>query len=69
MAASLLAEHVDEWDIWNTAATFEIQDVDLVRQVLTEVGVPLLLSPQTAEPSFALSWDEGVVLCSGAADQ
>lgn len=70
MAASLLAAQVREpWDIWIAPGVFDDQEVALVRQVLEEVHVPFLASPQTAEPSFHLSWDEGIVLCSGATDQ
>ena len=69
MAASLLAARAREpWDIWSTPATGDAQDVDLARQALDEMGIPLLISAQTTEPSFGLSWDEGVILCSGLAD-
>ena len=70
LAASLLAAQTHEsWDIWIAPTTFAAQDVALVRQVLDEIHLPLLLSPQTAEPSSGLFWDKGIVLCSGAADQ
>ena len=72
MAASILAAQTpNEWDIWIAPETFTTQDIVLVRQVFDEVHIPLLTSPQTAEPSFdqAFTFDEGVVLCSGAADQ
>ncbi len=70
MAASLLAAQApQEWDIWIAPGTFATQDIVLVRQVLDEVHIPLLTSLQTAEPSFHRSWDEGIVLCSGATDQ
>ncbi|GHO68405.1 hypothetical protein KSC_072970 [Ktedonobacter sp. SOSP1-52] len=70
LAASLLAaQKQNGWDIWIAPAPFPSDEVALVRQVLDEVHVPLLTSPQTAEPSFDRSWDEGVVLCSGATDQ
>ena len=70
MAASLLAaQEQNVWDIWIAPASFPSDAATLVRQVLDEVHVPLLSSPQTAEPSFDRSWDEGIVLCSGATDQ
>lgn len=70
MAASLLAaQEQNVWDIWIAPGSFPSNAVALVRQVLDEVHVPLLLSPQTAEPSFDHSWDEGIVLCSGVTDQ
>jgi protein-tyrosine-phosphatase len=69
MAASLFAARAQEtWDIWSTPVTGDAQDVDLARQALGELGIPLLISAQTTEPSFGLSWDEGVILCSGLAD-
>jgi hypothetical protein len=68
MAASLLAVRAGgSWDIWSTPATDDAQGVDLARQVLDEMGIPWLAFPQTTEPSFGLSWDEGVILCSGLA--
>ena len=69
MAASLLAALAPRtWDIWMAPGNFAASEVALVRQVLDEIHIPLL-SPQTAEPSFDRSWDEGIVLCSGATDQ
>ena len=70
MAASLLAAHEQKsWDIWIAPASFPSHEIALVRHVLDEIHVPLLSSLQTAEPSFERSWDEGIVLCSGATDQ
>lgn len=70
IAASLLAVHEREgWDIWIAPAFFASEQREMVRQVLDEVHVPLLSTPQIAEPSFDRSWDEGIVLCSGATDQ
>ena len=69
MAASLFAAQVQEpWDIWSIPVTGDAQDVDLARQALGELGIPLLIPAQTTEPSFGLSWEEGVILCSGLAD-
>ena len=63
MAASLFAAQARGlWDIWSTPVTGDAQDVDLARQVLDELGITLLTSAQTTEPSFGLSWDEGVIL-------
>ncbi len=70
MAASLLAaQEQNVWDSWIAPATFPSEAIDLARQVLDEVHIPVPPSPQTAEPSFDLTWDEGIVLCSGATDQ
>jgi len=70
IAASLLEAYEREvWDIWIAPAPFASDEVDTVRQVLNEVHVSLLSTFQTVEPSFDQSWDEGIVLCSGATDQ
>lgn len=70
IAASLLAaQEQNIWDIWIAPATFPSEAIALARQVLDEVHIPVLSSPQTAEPSFDRSWDEGIVLCSGATNQ
>jgi protein-tyrosine-phosphatase len=69
MAANLFAARTKEpWDIWSTPVTGDPQDVDLARQALGELGIPLLISARTTEPVFGLSWDEGVILCSGLSD-
>lgn len=70
MAASLIAAYArDEWDIWMAPGHVEKQEMDLVRHVLNEIHIPLLDSPHTIEPSFDLSWDEGIVICDGATNQ
>lgn len=70
MAASLLtAQEPYAWNIWIAPASWSSDGLAIVRHVLDEIHVPLLTSPQTAEPSFDLTWDEGIVLCSGATDQ
>lgn len=69
MAASLFATQTHErWDIWSTPVRDGAQEQELVYRVLDEIGMPLLVAPQTTEPAFNLSWDEGVVLCSGQTD-
>jgi len=70
MAASLLtAQEPRVWDIWIAPASWSSDGLALARYVLNEIHIPLLTSPQTVEPSFDLTWDEGIVLCSGVADQ
>jgi protein-tyrosine-phosphatase len=69
MAVSLLVARAQRpWDAWTTSVTDNASEYDLARQVFDEMGIPLLESPQISEPSFGLSWDEGVILCSGMAD-
>lgn len=69
MAASLLAARTRaQWDIWSTPGNFDLQEQELAQQVLDELGVALLPSPQTTEPAFGLTWDTGIILCSGTVD-
>ncbi len=69
MAASLLSARArGPWDIWHTPTSTNQQEQELARQVLEEMGIPLLTASQETEPSFGLTWDEGVILCSGLAD-
>lgn len=68
MAASILVARARApWDVWSTLAVSNPQDDTVVRQVLDEIGIALLTSPQTSEPAFGLSWEEGIILCSGLA--
>ena len=67
MAASILANKAREaWDSWITPV-HDTSDLEIVRRVLAEINVFPLDSPQTTEPLFGLSWDEGIILCSGLA--
>ena len=68
MAASLLVARVRApWDVWCTPVSAAPQQHDFAQRVLDEIGISLLSSPQTSEPAFGLSWDEGVIFCSGEA--
>ena len=70
MVGSLLAAQTTyEWDIWMAPGSYGEQETTRVRQVLDEVHISVIASPQEAEPTFDRSWDEGIVLCSGVADQ
>ena len=40
----------------------------LAELMLREQGIPLLSSDHLVQPAFGMKWDEGIVLCSGAAD-
>lgn len=57
----------DLWDVWSTPVQ-DKQERTLVQNVLAEIGIPLNKTPQTTQPSFGLSWDQGVIMCSGMAD-
>ena len=68
MAASILSHQGHaQWDIWSTPS-HSTQELALTQQILEEIGIPLLASPQIIEPSFGLRWDEGIILCSGMTD-
>lgn len=68
IAASILANKAwGVWDSWITPVQ-DTDDIEMVRSVLMEINVPLLDAPQTTEPLFGLTWNEGIILCSGAAD-
>ena len=68
MAESILAlRGFEQWDGWSTPI-HEQQERTLARDVLAEIGIPLVETPQTTEPYFGLHWDDGVILCSGMTD-
>lgn len=68
IAASLLiARTRGPWDVWSTPVLDEPQQHALAHEVLDEIGIPLLSSPRTTEPPFDRTFDEVVILCSGAA--
>ncbi len=68
LAASILeALAGSQYDVWSTLTDDE-QGRILAEQVLHEQGIPLLASDHLIEPTFGMQWDEGIVLCSGAAE-
>ena len=68
IAASILVfKDGDQWDIWSTPIQ-DSQEWVFAQQVLEEIGISLLASPQTTEPAFGLHWAEGIILCSGLED-
>lgn len=68
MAGSLLATKArNQWDVWSTPTPDE-QGRLLVERVLREQGIAPLPSDHLIEPTFGMQWDEGVILCSGAAN-
>jgi len=67
LAASLLqAQREMSWEAWCTPSRDE-QGNSLVEQVLKEQGIPLLSPDHVIQPAFGMYWEEGIVLCSGAA--
>jgi len=67
LAASLLqAQEAMSWEAWCTPSRDEWGN-SLVEQVLKEQSIPLLSPDRVIQPAFGMHWDEGVVLCSGAA--
>jgi protein-tyrosine-phosphatase len=68
MAESILiAKGHDQWDVWSTPIQGK-QERTLAQNVLAEIGIPLVETPQTTKPYFGLQWDDGVILCSGMTD-
>ena len=57
----------EQWDVWSTPIQ-EQQERILAHNVLADIGIPLVETPQTTKPYFGLQWDDGVILCSGMAD-
>ena len=68
LVASMLANTAnDRYDVWSTPTQDE-HGCMLAEQVLHEQHVPLLAPDHFILPTFGMRWDEGIVLCSGAAD-
>jgi protein-tyrosine-phosphatase len=68
LAASILASKAsDRYDVWSTPTQDELGST-LAEQVLQEQHIPLLSLDHFIQPTFGMRWDEGIVLCSGAAD-
>ena len=68
LAASMLAAKAgDRYDVWSTLTQDE-HGRTLAEQVLREQQIPLLAPDHFIQPTFGMQWDEGIVLCSGAAD-
>lgn len=66
LAASILEALADgRYDVWSTPPG-EAQELTLVERVLLEQGISLLTPARSIQPAPGMSWDEGVVLCSGA---
>jgi protein-tyrosine-phosphatase len=65
IAGSILAARAaDTWDVWSTP-TSDLLGQRLASEVLQERGIPLLPSDHLTSALFNLSWNEGIVLCSG----
>lgn len=70
LAASILAARVrGPWDIWIGSVEVSPQEQDLASQVLDELGMALISTPQMTEPSPGLVWEEGIVLSSGLVEK
>jgi protein-tyrosine-phosphatase len=68
LAASLLSAQVgNRWEVWSTP-TQDARSLQLAEQVLYEQGIVLISSSFLIQPTFGMQWDEGVILCSGAAE-
>ena len=68
LAASLLeAMAGSRFEIWSMP-TQDVQGRSLVEQILQERGVARISSDRLIHPTYGMKWDDGIVLCSGAAD-
>ena len=68
LAASLLsAQAGNRWEAWSTP-TQDAPGLQLAGQALHEKGIALIPSSFLIQPTFGMRWDEGIVLCSGAAE-
>jgi protein-tyrosine-phosphatase len=68
LAASILVNKAsDRYDVWSTP-TQDARGSILAKQVLQEQQVSLLTPEHFIQPTFGMRWDEGIVLCSGAAE-
>ena len=68
LAASLLeAMAGSRFEIWSMP-TQDVQGRSLVEQILQEQGVARISSDRLIHPTYGMKWDDGIVLCSGAAD-
>lgn len=68
VAASLLSAQADNrWEVWSTP-TQDARGLQLAEQVLHERGIAVISSSFLVQPTFSMRWDEGVILCSGAAE-
>jgi len=68
IAASLLsAQAGNRWEVWSTP-TQDALGLQLAGQVLHEQGIRLISPDFIIQPTFDMRWDEGIILCSGAAE-
>lgn len=68
LAASLLTAVADNrFDVWATPTQDE-HGLRLSQQVLQEQGIAPIAADRLIQPTFEMRWDEGIVLCNGAAD-
>ena len=68
LAASILNAQADNrWEVWSSPARDE-QGRTLALQVLYEQGIVPISPHRLIQPTFGMRWNEGIVLCSGAAD-
>ncbi|HEV2582197.1 MAG TPA: hypothetical protein VGT44_15175 [Ktedonobacteraceae bacterium] len=68
IAASLLAAYEgNRWEVWSTP-TQDTLGLHLAERVLREQDIALIPPGSLIQPTFGTRWDEGVILCSGAAE-
>lgn len=68
LAASLLSGQAgNRWEAW-CSPTRDEPGRALAQQVLFEQGIDPISPDRHIQPAFGMRWDQGIVLCSGAAD-
>jgi hypothetical protein len=68
LAASVLNAQADNrWEVWSSPTQDE-QGRTLAQQVLYEQGFVPISPDRLIQPTFGIRWNEGIVLCSSAAD-
>jgi len=68
IAASLLtAQAGNHWEVWSSP-THDAPGLQMAEHVLREQGIALIAPGFLIQPTFGMRWDEGIILCSGAAE-
>jgi protein-tyrosine-phosphatase len=66
-ASLLLAQAAHHWDVFSTPSRDE-QGRILAEKVLHELGISSIAPDHLIQPKYGMSWEEGIVLCSGTTD-
>lgn len=67
LAGSLLASASDQWEVWSTPPTGQL-DIAVIEQVLSERGIMMLPVERRIVPRNGMEWETAIILCNGADD-